>query len=118
MALDEGKASACAKQRATRSLRERREASSISTTSASEVEYRTLSVGALAQTQRALLSELNDLLAAASNDVAKLLDDGLDTYPLVVDARAQFDWIAETVEALDGLGWRELREAAERRVEA
>lgn len=68
----------------------------------------TLSSGATHQAQYALLSELAQLLEAAAENVADLRDGGLDKYPLCIDARPQFEWINETVEALDALGWRKL----------
>jgi hypothetical protein len=66
-----------------------------------------LSDGARAQLHYSLLSELADLLEHAHEDIAQLRDSGLERYPLIADARPQFNWIADTVEALDALGWRD-----------
>jgi len=67
----------------------------------------TLSAGAREQGEFALLRELSSLLEIALEQVEELRDGGLDQWPLSADARGPLCWIAETVEALDALGWQD-----------
>src|SRR4051794_23035141 len=71
----------------------------------------TLSDGARKQAQWALLNELQGLLEVAEDNIGQLRDEGLDKWPLTADARGPLRWIAETVEALDVLGWQEIIDA-------
>jgi hypothetical protein len=69
-----------------------------------------LSPGARKQAEWALLNELASLLEVSLESITTLRDDvkGLDKWPLTMDARGPLKWIAETVEALDALGWQEI----------
>lgn len=71
------------------------------------VEVNRLSPGAMQQLHYALLSELAELLENAKEQVEQLRDGGLQQWPLVMDTRGPFQWIADTVEALDALGWQD-----------
>ena len=68
----------------------------------------TLSPGARKQAVWALLNELASLLEAAHEPIVDLRDapEGLNKWPLTADARGPLKYIAETVEALDAVGWQ------------
>jgi hypothetical protein len=66
----------------------------------------------------ALLRDLAKLLRDAADNVQELYEDPecLDHYPQAVDTRPMFDWIAEAVETIDALGWRDVVGRAEKQV--
>jgi hypothetical protein len=77
-----------------------------------------LDTPAVQQLQYALLRELVSLLEGAMEALEPLQNGGLKQYPQNVDARPHFDWIAQTVAALDACGWQDaIAQGEDRRVD-
>jgi len=58
------------------------------------------------------------LLETAQAEIERLRDEGLEQWPLAVDARRKLDQIRDSVEALDALGWTAFIERERTRVES